>query len=534
MKAVVASSVCLVLGCVEPPDLGTESQLGNFSGGGGINETQGRHQLGQHADLLVPPPTRWNSGSLAVKGATSTQFSLLASDHSCLTATIGGQTRQCADAAFNGYVFSAAGLSYTIVSSMSVPSSTTSGGSRTGYRLQTAAGVDYCAGGHLAHPVAARLDANGLSESTWSPPSPPTAFSWACTAFLPSGIRDPALVGDGVLAKAIDWGFRTEQQLHSMTGTPSAPIPGLDLTAAATRMGRADYCHDGVAHTLEGTEIAYLDLVDGNDVPNATGPVENSPTAQVVAGVAIPVPTDAHYLEAVWTRPSPSALSGGNLDSARPLCLSKLRWQSLPLGTRCGTTLSDPRVDADARFCEEWTYEALASAGGVIANASKRNDAGLWRWRHDSNGDHYSTTVGAYNGVKPPIPPAPGYSTATMPLFLGTLLTGPGKLGFEANYAAPSRGVMAEVVSCKKTGGTDWITTAPSVFALPAGYGDCKSEGWMWTTSPTSAISSALGWDLVPLHVWKKGNEYLTTVATSVVGYTNVATLGWIARPRAW
>ena len=532
MKAVVASSLCLVVGCVEPPDLGTESQFGAFSGGGGINETQGRAALGQNADPLVPPPTRWNSGTLATKGATSTQFSLLASDHSCLTATIGGLARQCADAAFNGYVFSAGGLSYTIVSSAAVPSSTTTGGSRTGYRLQTAAGVDYCVGGHLAHPVAARIDVSGISVSTWSPPSPPTAFTWACTGFLPSGTKDPVLVGNGVLAKAIDWGFRTEQVLHSMTGIPAAPIPGLELAAVATRMGRADYCHDGVTHTLEGAAISYLDLVDGNDVPNATGPVESSPTAQVALGVAVPVPTDTYYLEAVWTRPS--TLAGGNTDSARPLCLSKLRWQSLPVGTRCGTTLRDPRVDADAKFCEDWTYEALASAGGVIVNASKRNDVGLWRWRHDSNDDHYTTTVGANNGTKPTTPPAPGYTTATVPLFLGTLLTGPGKLVFEANYTAPSRGVMAEVVSCKKTGGTDWITTAPSVFALPAGYSDCKSEGWMWTTAPSPAIASELGWDLVPLHVWKKGNEYLTTVATSVVGYTNVATLGWIARPLAW
>lgn len=530
-RPVVLSSLLLIAGCVEVDDLGTETQLAGPAGGG-INETQGRYALGSTADSLVASPL-WTSGSLAMKGATSTQFTLLVGDNTCLVATISGSVKQCADAAFNGYTFSGGAISYTIVASGLVPSSTPMGGERTGYLLQTATGANYCAGGHLAHPVPAKVLANGAVYSTWTPPAPPTEFTWACTAFLPSGVKDPALSGNGVLAKAIDWGFRTEQTVQSMTGTPSALFSGLELAAVATRMGRADYCHDGKPHTLEGSAISYLDLVNGNDVPNASGPIEPSPTDLVSGTDAVPVSTSQYFFEAVWTRPS---LLSDSKDTARPLCLSKLRWQSLPLGTRCGT-LVDPRVDADGVFCDDWpSYAAFANEGGVIANASKRNDAGLWRWRHASNGDHYTTTVGAFNGAKPSVFPAAGYTLATEPLFLGTLLTDTGKATFEANYVPAVRGVLAEVVSCKKSGGNDWITTAPSVFAVPAGYSACKSEGWMWTTAkPALAITDALGWEMKPLYVWKKGAEHLTTTATAVGGgYTNLATLGWIISPKAW
>ncbi|MEZ4452857.1 MAG: ADYC domain-containing protein [Nannocystaceae bacterium] len=69
------------------------------------------------------------------------------------------------------------------------------------------------------------------------------------------------------LAKCIEWGYRPWAEL--------AGVSLRDFHQACTRMVRADYCGDGIAHTLTGTPIHVLDTLDIQIVdPNYTYAVE--------------------------------------------------------------------------------------------------------------------------------------------------------------------------------------------------------------------------------------------------------------------
>jgi hypothetical protein len=77
----------------------------------------------------------------------------------------------------------------------------------------------------------------------------PEGLTFACT--------------DGILAKCVRWGY-----------APWTEMPGVDMRAlhqTCTRMVRADYCGDGVPHTVEGTPIDIWDNAGINVRDNAAG-----------------------------------------------------------------------------------------------------------------------------------------------------------------------------------------------------------------------------------------------------------------------
>ena len=477
-------------GCSEAPDqLGSAEQAAGPANGG-MGGTQGRHWLGELVDVY-PGPT------------AATHLSTTAG-----TLTVG--------AVFAG----SDGASYqlTHVVTFATPS-----GNRTGYRVLRA-GAPLCAHDHLALPIPGDVFRSGLPAGGNA-----TRITWSCSEYLVDGTKDtlhPA--GNGTAAKAVTWGFAPLGSYTSMSGLA---VTGHELHTVATRVGRADYCHTGVAHTIDGTAVALKDLVPGNAVPEATGLVEASP-----ADVATPVDPTVLHLEAVWPRPSPTA---GEVDAARPLCLSKLRWSSLPPGHRCGGTLLDPRVGVAgaAKYCEDLassaggTYEDLAALGAVVVNASKWNDLGLRVWK--AGGDHYTTTRGNYNGTAgADVPPAVGYAYQQ---FLGTVLTATGRDTWVAAYGGAA-GTFVALHSYRKTSGANQGERLTTTGAAPAGYGDKVLEGYLWSTPPSQLVLDELGVAVAPLYRHQRALPYdfKTTTDATVAGYPNRITLGYLLTPRTF
>lgn len=521
-------------GCVEAGLGQDEGWIGPGSG----DREQGRWQLGGLADGLLGPAL---DTYLAVHpdvtiNGTATTLSVTAPvlAGSCLKATVGATTYQCADPAFTGLelVGNTGAPRLKIVSATSFVIAGAGRHNATGYVLQHNSNwvnwpaaptwVSYCVGDRLAYPLAGEVKRDG----TFAPGSGRITF--ACSEYTSAGDKPPALtdrVGNGVVAKVMSWGYLPGSDGVDWNGSP---VYGTELLHAAVTAARANYCGDGKSHTLDATSIQIFDFVTGNLAEDATGVIAPSP-----ADSTAPLDSNAYSLESVWKGKDPAWA---------PMCLSKLRWQALPLGDRCvnGVTLHDPRLDPDYKFCDDFPdVLALANAGGVIAINSKWNDLGLWRWKHASNGDFYSTTVGSYNTVRPGTNPATGYDpVANPPVLLGTLLTSAGKTVFEANYGpsgTPATGTLVAISSCKKN--TDWATATPAWLAANGYATSCKVEGYVWSVKPSPSVQATLGWDnppMVELKLWKKGSEYATSVAAPGAGYAVVTPLGWLVAPAAY
>jgi|JI10StandDraft_1071094.scaffolds.fasta_scaffold08559_3 hypothetical protein len=479
-----------LLGCAEHPDsIGfTEQPAGPANGGmGGL---QGRAWLGTMDDL---------------QGATAATYP---------STTAGALTVGALLAGSDG-----ASYQLTHVVTFATPS-----GAHIGYRWLRD-GVPMCAHDHLALPIPGEVFRNGLPAGGQA-----TRITWSCSEYRVDGTKDTAqLDRNGTAAKAITWGFAPYGSFTSLGGLA---VTGRELHTVATRVGRADYCHAGVAHTIDGTAVALKDLVLGNAVPEATGPVETSP-----ADVATPVDPTGLYLEAVWPRPSPTL---GELDAARPLCLSKLRWSTLPPGHRCGGTLLDPRLAGPAgtaRYCEDLAtsaggaYEDLAALGAVVVNASRWNDLGLRIWK--AGGDHYTTTRGNHNGAAgADVPPA---ATYTYQQFLGTIVTSTGRDTWVAAYGAAA-GTFVALHSYRKVSGANQGERLTTTGNPPAGYGDKVLEGYLWSTPPSQLILDDLGVEVAPLYRHQRALpfDFKTTTDAIVTGYPNRVTLGYLLTPRTW
>jgi hypothetical protein len=125
----------------------------------------------------------------------------------------------------------------------------------------------------------------------------PTALTYACRG--------------SALAKCVEWGYR-----------PWAQAEGASLREfhqACTRMVRADYCGDGVAHTVNGTPIHVLDEIGVQDVdPSVSYVVEaewgvDGATCLNSANTRLAGQTIACSLPAC----GPSFASGGLLQSGK-------------------------------------------------------------------------------------------------------------------------------------------------------------------------------------------------------------------------
>ena len=176
----------------------------------------------------------------------------------------------------------------------------------------------------------------------------------------------------GVVSKCNGWGYGP--QLHWPTVTENGlatPGRGPDMLQACTRMARADFCALGVPNTLDGTPI-HLDDIYTQPPPDPAFAFEAAwPGLAVMVSPMIVRPPPARRLPAI--------------------CLSKLRWSTLPLGGGC-TALPDPRVDSKGVFCDDLPQTTLEAKGALTYSASTFIDAGLYTYTNPSDGTRLTTS----------------------------------------------------------------------------------------------------------------------------------------------
>lgn len=155
-------------------------------------------------------------------------------------------------------------------------------------------------------------------------------FTFAC-APANKGSDGAFFVGGGVIAKCIDWGYPPWATGYY----PNASVAS-SYHQLCTRMAMADYCGEGRSNTLDGTPLLFMGAPDA---------------ASLGLGGGLPPATYKGYaLEAVWQEDK----CGG----VRPLCLSKKRWDTLPLEATCVDS-SHLRAAREARPCEELDLDHL-------------------------------------------------------------------------------------------------------------------------------------------------------------------------------
>jgi hypothetical protein len=173
----------------------------------------------------------------------------------------------------------------------------------------------------------------------------------------------------------------------------------LDLASgAALRATRADYCGDGQTHTFDGTPILIMDRQG-----YAAGAIEEDS----IASDESPVTPAPFFFEAAWHH------------KLGAICLSRLRWDSLPPGGFCPGTMPDPRIkNSGGVFCEDlvgpvsYLREFLASEGfgnADVFTSSQYNEKTLTTWTNGletiATTDPWSTASKTLNH-----PPADGFA----------------------------------------------------------------------------------------------------------------------------
>jgi hypothetical protein len=319
--------------------------------------------------------------------------------------------------------------------------------------------TDPCHGGD-AIPLAGKWQQSGFHERA------PDRFSFACA--------------DSVAYKCSVWGF--------LAGSDDTAL-GWRAHQACTRMARGDYCADGVSHTRPGTRIQIYDFAG-----------VTSPPPQRFDGVASwPPDPDRLFFESAWN------------DGAHPAsCLSRLRWQSLPLGPLCGSggfpELRDPRADTGVRFCEdiEWPAPGTMPAGALLFNRSRYTDLELQLWQDGT--DLVSTVRGLYDQpIREPFPNSGSYTYVGRDgMLIRSLRDGLDPADF------------VEVHVYGKPGDKVVAATAPA-----DGFTDLGREGFVRRARTPRAIAFDLYFNAAT-------QDYLSTAITPPVGYERIATIGYV------
>jgi hypothetical protein len=207
----------------------------------------------------------------------------------------------------------------------------------------------------------------------------PLAGKWQKTGFHEAAAGRLSFACTGSVAfKCALWGY--------LPGNDSSSL-GWRAHQACTRMARGDYCANGHSHTREGTLIKIFDYAG----------VTSRPPRRFDGVQSWPPNIDRMFFEAAWN------------DAAHPAsCLSRRRWESLPLGTLCDDgDLRDPRLDTGVRFCEDidWPDPGAEPTGALLFNESYYTDLALHVWK---NGDDEVSTVRGYYALSGVIQPFPG------------------------------------------------------------------------------------------------------------------------------
>ena len=291
----------------------------------------------------------------------------------------------------------------------------------------------------------------------------------------------------GVAYKCATWGF--------LAGSDDSSL-AFRANQACTRMARADYCANGHSHTREGTLIKIFDLA------GVIGP----PTPDDLKGVAHWAPNpDNYFFEAAW-----------NAGDQPVTCLSRLRWQSLPIigedgdGNACPNAIvHDPRTSA-AQFCEDMQF--TGTDGPLLFDASSYNDLELHIWQDGT--DLASTVQGYFEPTGVTQQPFPAGGVALTHLARDGMLL--------RKIPAHPLGQLVEVHLYAN--GTDtYIAEAASP---PVGYTDLTFEGYVYKDRPNAKFIS---FDLFTNPT--TGDNISTAVKPAPASYSFVRTIGWIAPP---
>jgi ADYC domain len=327
---------------------------------------------------------------------------------------------------------------------------------------------DYCAGEGSAVPMQGAWTALGLHTNG------PT-ITFGCEA--------------AALVKCTEWGY--------VAGNGGPRTGNWDHHQACTQMVRAAYCGDGISHTLDLTPIVIRDFIPGAEP--ALPPL--------VHPTSLPAPPDQFFFEAGW-----------RADNLPPVCLSKTRWASQPLGGHCAAgVLPDPRVSNLGQFCDDLHDDVITGRGAILLNASLTNDAYLNRWSNGS--DVISTIRGFASTLGDAKPPFPGYTT-----FLGTdgilLRNPPGSI---------SKADLRAVYQLYNPTTGDRVVGYPSVPGVPGPFSTYLTgdfEGWTFNSAvvdPGLPTRTAFG-------MYQKGDDFVSTIGPAT-GYTSVAPMSYVTTP---
>jgi len=267
---------------------------------------------------------------------------------------------------------------------------------------------------------------------------------------------------------------------------------------ACTLLANATYCVNGIPGTREETPIWIRDK-RGYPYPyplDLTDPVP------------LPGSPDWPYFEAGW---SPTG----------PVCLSKLRWQTLPPAP-CQGVLNDPRSKdspSDALFCDQMSYQDMVDRGALLFNGSMMMDAVLHTWQNGSTGDIVQTIAGYYSespGKTPPLEQDVPFGATS---------------GYNQHLATEGVGLR------NLPGSVD----ATTLYDLHMWQSHVNGDRVLAITQPTLDFDD-LGFEvhtfkanlgrMLQLNLCRRPRDYYTTTnACSVHNGVQVATLGFVAPP---
>jgi hypothetical protein len=343
-------------------------------------------------------------------------------------------------------------------------------------------------------------------------------FSFAC---LPTHTSTGTLVGGGVAAKCVDWGYAPWQSSDPRLDKTNLQLPEDDAVRhhlACTAMASADFCGEARPNTLDGTPITMFHT--GNvrtEAPSgvhvAAGPMNKTfffEAAWIVVDAATGEPiTDPKLVPVSRVR-------------AQALCLTKKRWSTLPPGGTCSIKgpLWDPRSPKTSRtpgrYCEEYSRDDLVKEGAVLFSYSQYLDAGLYRFKH-SSGSKYITTSHFVISDKVPFTYSldPTVFSNASEYALDTSFTE----AFEGPLFKPE--VPASVLQAFQTtrlvryrhsdGSGRYITLVANA-PVPQGYVYDGIEGHVDTGLPPVN-------NVRPLYLWGNAAHYATTTSNSLPGF---------------
>jgi hypothetical protein len=361
------------------------------------------------------------------------------------------------------------------------------------------------------------LEQYDFTTSQWSPacaeplqlvpPDPPPTSPPLAIAIPGTWSRDGLYTYDsgkvsfacktGVVAKCNAWGFAPMLSWPTTTENGNATNGrGPDMLQACTRMARADFCALGAPNTLDGTPIHLDDIYTE------------------------PPPDRAYAFEAAWpgfaTMATPLIVRPPPTPRPPAICLSKLRWATLPLGGGC-TQLPDPRVDDKGQFCEDMTVDEIEKKGARTYSASTFIDAGLFTYSDPSTGTRLTTSNLLPQGVGHPpewqIPQPPGVdfpiTGAALPQFEATIFSQilpPGLATTDlqklATYLCPSGDLITEAIgpnapSCTFVAneGYIYVPGMPGRAPLRRWFNPSFKRSYTTAAAPSTLITA--GWQLV-------------------------------------